>query len=135
LTESGHEVAVEFWRNGKRETRNIRLEARPNPEGAKAKVERSSGGFGLSLRPLTPELRQQLGTGQTQGVLVSEVAPGSAAARAGLRPGDVVTEAQGKPVTSPADLAGTLEKLSSGQVVRLKVARGDGKSFIALEKP
>jgi len=135
LTESGHDVSVEFWRNGKRETKNIRLEARPNPEGAKAKVERSSGGFGLSLRPLTPELRQELGTGQTQGALVSEVAPGSAAARAGLRPGDVVTEVQGKPVQSPAELASLLEKLGSGQVVRLKVARGDSKSFIALQKP
>ena len=135
LTESGHDVTVELWRNGKRETKNIRLEARPSTDGAKAKVERSSGGFGLSLRPLTPELRQELGVEQIQGALVSEVAPGSAAARAGLRPGDVVTEVQGKAVASPAELASTLEKLSSGQVVRLKVARGDSKTFIALEKP
>jgi serine protease Do len=135
LTESGREAAVELWRNGKRETKNIRLEARPSQEGAKARVERSSGGFGLSLRPLTPELRQELGTGQTQGAFVSEVAPGSAAARAGLRPGDLVTEVQGKPVAGPAELASVLEKLSSGQVVRLKVARGNSKSFIALEKP
>jgi serine protease Do len=135
LTESGREAAVELWRNGKRETKNIRLEARPGPDGAKAKVERSSGGFGLSLRPLTPELRQELGTGETQGALVSDVAPGSAAARAGLRPGDLVTEVQGKPVHSPAELASLLDKLSSGQVVRLKVARANSKSFIALEKP
>ncbi|HTV23850.1 MAG TPA: trypsin-like peptidase domain-containing protein [Polyangiaceae bacterium] len=135
LTESGHEVQMELWRNGKRETKNIRLETRPNQDGAKAKSERSSGGFGLSLRPLTPDLRQELGVDATQGALVSEVAPGSAAARAGLRPGDVVTEVQGKPVASPAELANALEKLASGQVVRLKVARGDGKTFVALEKP
>jgi serine protease Do len=135
LTESGHDVNVEFWRNGKRDTKSIRLEARPNPDGAKAQVERSSGGFGLSLRQLTPELRQQLGVERSQGALVGEVAPGSAAARAGLRPGDVVIEAQGKAVTGPAELASVLEKLASGQVVRLKVARGDSKSFIALEKP
>jgi serine protease Do len=135
LSESGREATVELWRNGQRETKNIRLEARPKPEGARAAVERSSGGFGLSLRALTPELRQQLGVDTSQGALVGEVAPGSAAARAGLRPGDVVTEAQGKPVQGPAELASMLEKLSSGQVVRLKVARGDSKSFIALEKP
>jgi serine protease Do len=135
LSESGHEVTVELWRDGKRETKNIRLETRPSPEGTRAKVERSSGGFGLALRPLTPELRQQLGVDASQGALVGEVAPGSAAARAGLRPGDVVIEAQGKPVSGPAELASTLEKLGSGQVVRLKVARGDSKSFIALEKP
>jgi len=66
---------------------------------------------------------------------VSEVAPGGPAARAGLRPGDVVTELAGKPLASPAELASALEKLPSGQVVRLKVTRGDSKSFIALQKP
>ena len=135
LTESGRDVSLELWRNGKRETKNIKLEARPNQEGAKAKVDRSSGGFGLSLRPLTPDVRQELGIDAAQGALVSEVAPGSAAARAGLRPGDVVTEVQGKPVATPAELASALEKLGSGQVVRLKVARGDSKTFVALEKP
>jgi serine protease Do len=135
LTESGREVNVELWRNGKSQTSNIRLEARPNQDGPKAKAERSSGGFGLSLRALTPEVRQQLGIEATQGALVSDVATGSAAARAGLRPGDVVTEVQGKPVTTPAELANALEKLTSGQVVRLKIVRGDTKSFIALEKP
>jgi serine protease Do len=135
LTESGHEVNVELWRNGKRETSSIRLEARPSQDGAKAQSERASGGFGLSLRALTPEVRQQLGIDSSQGALVSDVAVGSPAARAGLRPGDVVTEAQGKPLATPAALASILEKLTSGQVVRLKVTRGDEKSFIALEKP
>ncbi len=136
LTESGSEVKVELWRNGKRETSSVRLEARPDRDGAKAKSQRlEDGGFGLSLRALTPEVREQLGIDATRGVLVSEVAPGSAAARAGLRPGDVVTEVQGTPVSGPAALAGSLEKLGSGQVARLKVTRGDSKSFIALEKP
>jgi serine protease Do len=134
LTESGHDVGVELWRNGKRETSNIRLEARPNQDGAQAKAERTSGGFGLSLRALTPDLRQQLGV-EAPGVLVSDVAPGSSAARAGLRPGDVVTELQGKPVTYPAELSSALQKLASGQVARLKIMRGEAKTFIALEKP
>jgi serine protease Do len=136
LTESGNEVKVELWRDGKRETSNVRLEARPNQDGAREKSERvKDGGFGLSLRALTPEMREQLGIDAARGVLVSEVAPGSSAARAGLRPGDVVSEVQGKPVSGPAELAGALQKLGSGQVARLKVTRGDSKSFIALEKP
>ena len=63
------------------------------------------------------------------------MAPNSAAARAGLRPGDVVVEAQGKPVQTPGELSSMLQKLSSGQVMRLKVQRGDVKSFVALAKP
>jgi serine protease Do len=135
LTESGREVDVELWRNGHKQTDKIRLEARPSQDGPKARSEKASGGFGLALRALTPEVRQELGVDATSGALVGDVAPGSAAARAGLRPGDVVTEAQGKPIKSPNELVSVLEKLSSGQVVRLKVLRGDGKSFIALAKP
>lgn len=136
LTENGNEVKVELWRNGKLETSNVRLEARPNQDAAKAKSERvKDGGFGLSLRALTPEAREQLGIEAERGVLVSEVAPGSSAARAGLRSGDVIIEVQGKPVSGPAELAGALGKLGSGQVARLKVARGDSKSFIAIAKP
>ena len=135
LTESGNEVPVELWRNGHKETPKIRLEARPGDNAARAKTDRSSGGFGLQLQTLTPELRQQLGVEASGGALVSEVAPGSAAARAGLRPGAVVVEVQGKPVSSPSELAGALQKLGSGQVVRLKVQRGEVKTFIALAKP
>ena len=135
LTESGREVQVELWRGGRHETSKIRLEQRPSQNGPKAKSERASGGFGMALRGLTPEVRQELNLDVTAGALVSDVAPGSAAARAGLRPGDVITEVQGKPVTDPGQVAAALEKLSSGQVARLKVTRGDGKSFVALEKP
>jgi serine protease Do len=135
LTESGRDANVELLRNGKRETKNIRLEARPNEDAAQAKAARASGGFGLSLRALTPELGRELGIDASRGALISDVAVGSAAARAGLRPGDVVLEAQGKPLGSAAELANMLEKLASGQVVRLKVQRGDTKSFMALQKP
>ncbi len=135
LTESGHEVDVDLWRGGHKESAKIRLEARPGDGGTRAKSERASGGFGLELQTLTPELRQQLGVDASGGALIAEVAPNSAAARAGLRPGDVVVEAQGKAVQNPGELSSMLQKLSSGQVMRLKVQRGDVKSFVALAKP
>jgi serine protease Do len=135
LSESDHDVNVELWRNGKKQTSSVRLESRPGQDAARAKTEKQSGGFGLALRALTPELQQQLGIDAARGALVSEVAPGSPAARAGVRPGDVVTELSGKPIASPGELASALQKVTSGQVVRLKVERGDSKSFIALQKP
>jgi serine protease Do len=135
LSESDHDVNVELWRNGKKQTSSVRLEARPGQDAARAKTEKQSGGFGLALRALTPELQQQLGIDAARGALVSEVAPGSPAARAGVRPGDVVTELSGKPIASPAELASALQKVTSGQVVRMKIERGDSKSFIALQKP
>lgn len=134
LTESGKSVGVELWRNGRAQTVNVRLEAKPGRQAAAGSGERESGGFGLQLRPFTPGLRQELGVDISAGVLVAEVAPGSPAARAGLRPGDVVTDVNGKGVSEPGELVRVLRELKPGQVARLKIARGSGKLFVALEK-
>lgn len=58
---------------------------------------------GAEFRPLTPELAEYF-SGAEEGMLVLRVVPGTPAARLGLRPGDVVTEAAGEPVTSPSEL-------------------------------
>jgi len=134
LSESGKNVNVELWRNGKSQSVSVRLESHPSPEARNAGSDRDNGGLGLALRSLTPALRQELGVDASQGALVAEVAPGSPAARAGLQPGDVVTELGGKPVKDAGELATALRKLAPGQIARLKVSRGEAKLFVALEK-
>jgi 2-alkenal reductase len=69
-----------------------------------------------------------------EGVLVWQTAPGSPAARAGLRGtnpdrgvlGDVIVRADGQPVRRLVDLTNTLDRLGVGQSVTLVVQRGDG---------
>lgn len=135
LTDSGKNVNVEFWRNGSKQTANVRLEQHPDKEAsARGAQGHENGGFGLGLEPLTPQLRQQLGVDAKDGAVVGEVAPGSPAARAGLRQGDVITELGGKPVADAGQLATSLRGLSQGQIARLKVLRGDAKLFVAMAK-
>jgi len=134
LTENGKTVNVEVWRNGRAQNMNVKLESRGNNEQSSSGADHQGGGFGLSLRPLTPGLRQELGVDTASGVVIADVGNNSAAARAGLRPGDVVTEVNGKPVSDAGELANSLRKLEPGEVARLKVSRGDGKLFVALEK-
>ena len=73
---------------------------------------------GIVLQPLSPAMAKQLGLdAKTKGVLVGEILPGSPADKAGLKPGDVVTEFNGSPVVNPPTF-------------RLTVAASDvGKSF------
>jgi S1-C subfamily serine protease len=59
--------------------------------------------WGLGLVPLTPALAAQVGFGGTQGVVVSSVAPSSAAARAQLMQGDVITKIGNVSVAGVAD--------------------------------
>jgi len=57
--------------------------------------------IGIGLGPLTPALAKQFGLdAQTKGVLVNMVVPGSPADKAGLKPGDVITEFNDSPVVS-----------------------------------
>jgi serine protease Do len=64
------------------------------------------GRLGVSIYDMTPELAESFGV--KSGVLVASVVPNSAAAKAGLKAGDVITAVDGKSVTSPADLVNAL---------------------------
>jgi S1-C subfamily serine protease len=65
------------------------------------------------------------------GVVVSGVEPQGAAAQAGLRPGDVLLEADRRPISGIADLAEVLEGADDG--TRLFVQRGDTTNFVVID--
>ncbi len=84
---------------------------------------------------LTKELAADAGVEFTQGVLVREVRPGSAAAMQGLRPGVVILEVAGKSVTSVEQLAEVLSKLNLADGVRMRVMLDGVRRFVFLELP
>jgi Do/DeqQ family serine protease len=81
------------------------------------------GLFGVAVQDLNKELAQALGTDRHRGAVVSAVEPESAAARAGLVPGDVITGVDGKPVQGAADLRNRIGLLRVGTDVELAVVR------------
>jgi serine protease Do len=90
---------------------------------------------GLALSDMDPRLAraQRL---PAAGALVTDVAPGSGAERAGLEPGMVVVEAQGQPVRRAADLARLLRRAEPGQAVLLRVVSPGGqRELLALTLP
>jgi serine protease Do len=81
----------------------------------------SSGTLGMTVQGLTDQLAQYFGT--KDGVLVTSVSEGSAAAKAGLKAGDVVTSVNGSDVTSPSDLRRRTQRLQDGDDLTLGVMR------------
>ncbi|WP_082674690.1 DegQ family serine endoprotease [Thiohalocapsa sp. ML1] len=81
------------------------------------------GLFGAAAQDLTPELADALGTDVRHGAVISSVEPDSAAARAGLLPGDLVLALDGKPVSSSADLRTRMGLLRAGSGLALTVLR------------
>jgi serine protease Do/serine protease DegQ len=84
------------------------------------------GVLGVNLQALTPEIAQIYGLTDAQGALVSQVVEGSAAEKAGIRTGDVITSINGQNVKSNNDLRLAISQLRAGQKVDLGLFR-DGK--------
>jgi serine protease Do len=130
-TKPGTKATLEVWRDGKKQELAMNIGELKEPALAcstpKGPGERG-GKLGLAVRPLTPEEKQELGSAQG-GVVVEQV--GGPAARAGLRPGDVITAVNGTPVRSPDELRKQVEKAKGS--VALLVRRGDASIFVPIE--
>jgi serine protease Do/serine protease DegQ len=84
------------------------------------------GVLGVNIQTLTPDIAESMGLDNTQGALVSQVLDGSAAEKAGLQAGDVVTAINGRAVKDAAGLRNTIGLLSVGDRVDIALLR-DGK--------
>ncbi|MGE5506678.1 MAG: Do family serine endopeptidase [Actinomycetota bacterium] len=82
------------------------------------------GRVGVAIQDLTPDLAEAMSIKRNDGAVVVEVEPGSPAARAGLKRGDVVTAVDGQPVRSSAEMRNRIGLTPVGGQVRLNVERG-----------
>lgn len=90
----------------------------------RGKVER--GHLGVGVQTLTSGLADSLGVKGTKGVVVTSVEPGSPAASAGLKSGDVITALNGNTVDDPNTFRNSVAGMSPGTAITLTVVR-DGQ--------
>jgi Do/DeqQ family serine protease len=108
-------------------------ESRSKPNVRKpARVSTAPEGrdLGLSLEALTPERAGRLGYRGKSGVVVVSVERGSVADRAALAPGDLIVEADRKPVQTPADVDAAL---ADGNAL-LRIFRRDSALYVVLAR-
>ncbi len=78
----------------------------------------------MSYVPLSPAISAQLGMQQTDGVVVMRVPSNSAAAQAGLKRGDVITEVDGQALQGDSAMAQVISNHKPGDKLKLTVLRG-----------
>ena len=90
-----------------------------------AQLPQTGISLGVQVQPagLPASIRQALAHGQTQGLLVVGIIPGSLAEHAGLLVGDILIDIAGKPINDVTTLRATLTANSSQDTVRLRVLR------------
>jgi len=82
------------------------------------------GRVGVVTQDMTHELAQSLAAGSADGAVVVKIEPGSPADKAGLKPRDIVTGINGKPVRGSADLRNHMGLIPVGEEAELRVQRG-----------
>ena len=141
----GSKVQLEILRNGTRQIVEITLGERPSeqvlmrtaPTVPGQPIPQGQGieKFGLKVQALTPEIARQLNLPSTaEGVVISEVQPGSRAFWAGLQVGDLIIEINRQPIKSLDDWNKFVSELpDDARVVLTIIPRGGGSArFVPL---
>ena len=81
------------------------------------------GWIGVEVQEVTPPLAESFKLGGTRGALIAGVLRGGPADKAGIKPGDVLLEVQGKPVADPAAMLNLIAALAPGSAATMKVKR------------
>jgi len=94
-------------------------------EGGQLAEQGATGGkLGLTVNALTPEQARRYNVDpESRGVLITAIEPGSAAAAANLRPGDVVVEVDGQEVETVKAFEAAIAQVGKGKVLRLLIQR------------
>jgi serine protease Do len=135
-TAPGTGVKVGVIRDGKDENFDVTIgkmsAEQAVPETAPSGGEESQlARLGISMQTLTPDLARRFRVEERKGVLIVGVDPNGIAAAYGVRPGDVIVEADRKPVATVAEL----EKILSADQdeVLLLIKRRTGSVFLVLK--
>jgi Do/DeqQ family serine protease len=90
------------------------------------------GWIGVEPADLSPELVETFGVKTPRGVLITGVLQNGPAARAGVRPGDVITEVGGKPIANVSELLSSVAALKPGTAAQFKLQRKDAPMTVTV---
>ncbi len=81
------------------------------------------GWIGVEMQEITPAIAESFGLENTQGVIIAGVPRGGPADKAGVKPGDVLLEIEGKPVADPQGMLNLVAALAPGSSATMKIRR------------
>ncbi|MGO8696926.1 MAG: DegQ family serine endoprotease [Limisphaerales bacterium] len=137
-TVPGDKVPVQVLRDGSMKTLEVKVKELP---GSEQMAKNDAGGSqdtdtlqGVAVSDLDSQAKQQFNIpDQVKGAVVTEVAPDSAAAEAGLKPGDVILEINHHAVKSADDAVKLTEHAKSKQTL-LHVWSGNGSHYVVVDE-
>jgi serine protease Do len=133
-TEPGTRVKLGILRGGRERSLEVdigRLSA-SRVAGGGGGTAAPEGSLGIGVQTLTPDLAELFGIDRRQGVVVTSVEPGSAAARAGIAEGSVVLQVDREQVSTARDFARQVARSADDGRVLLLVRDDRGQRYVVL---
>jgi serine protease DegQ len=88
------------------------------------------GWIGVEPQDITPELAESFGLDRKSGTIIAGVLRNGPADRAGMRPGDILVEVNGRPVQDTTDMLNVIAQLQPGKKASMKVLRKNAETSL-----
>jgi len=120
----GRRIPITYWRKDAQQTATVTVAPWPDLRSPRAETMASAAiaalapapDLGMGLATITPEARQRYGLASSQnGVLIALVTNNTEASARGVQPGDVITNVDGTPVSTPDDVQSVIQKAFADQ--------------------
>ena len=132
----GEKVKITIWHRGKIKKVWVKLGERSISISKLKKFRPKSPKFrfgnwilGMKLKKVTPEVAKELGLKSLKGIVVLEVKENSLAYNSDIRPGDVILQANGNPVSSVEEFKNIIENDASKKGVLLLLINREGQNL------
>jgi serine protease Do len=136
-TAVGKSVPVKYLRDGRLQTTAIKLGERPGRRDSGNQPlrddDQNTGKLGVSVASVNAEIARELKLKISAGALIEGVQPGSPAAEAGLRQGDVIHKINRTTVANAQDLIGAIQSLRGEEEVVLQIERNSQLTFVTVD--
>ena len=129
--EPSEKVKLKVWREGENHHLTVAVGERPVSESL---ADSSTLDLGMTVQPLTDDLREKYNHADDNGVIVSSVEPGSAAYLVGLRPGAIVLEVNRSAVSDIGEFNEAVKAISDDDSVLLLVKENGRTRFVAIRR-
>ncbi len=131
----GRAVVLTVLRDRKTSKLTVKIGEQPGEETVVAAGPKGAG-LGVTVEELSEELAQTYGLRGRSGVVVTDVAPDSAAEAAGIKEGDLVLEVNRRRVGTVEEFKKAVARLKPGESVPVQIERsGAGREYVVLKVP
>ena len=133
-TNVGEKAKLVLIRDGKKQNITVEIGKLEDEEPVVAGTETgTSKKLGITVQELTPKLAESLGMEETQGLIITDINAGSAAAEAGIQRGDIILEINREKVESVAQYKKALQAAQEKKTILLLIKRDQHTRFVVVD--